>query len=68
MYREARVDEVRALSVLLSDFQRLVLPQIRSDEQNNTSSMDIISSEVLLSDIQEEPNDSSSLAFPVCVA
>lgn len=68
MYREARVDEVRALSVLLSDFQRLVLPQIRSDVQNSRSSVDTISSEVLLSDIQEEPNDSSSLAFPVWVA
>ncbi|CAN6836471.1 unnamed protein product [Brassica oleracea] len=62
--REARVDEVRALSVLLSDFQRLVLPQIRSDVQNSRSSVDTISSEVLLNDIQEEPNDSSSLAFP----
>lgn len=68
MYREARVDEVRALSVLLSDFQRLVLPQVRSDVQNSRSSIDTISSEVLLSDIQEEPNDSSSLAFPVWVA
>jgi len=68
MYREARVDEVRALSVLLSDFQRLVLPQIRSDVQNSRSSVDTISSEVLLNDIQEEPNDSSSLAFPVWVA
>ncbi|KAG2284935.1 hypothetical protein Bca52824_044539 [Brassica carinata] len=66
--REARVDEVRALSVLLSDFQRLVLPQIRSDVQNSRSSVDTISSEVLLNDIQEEPNDSSSLAFPVWVA
>ncbi|KAL0775685.1 hypothetical protein Bca101_040837 [Brassica carinata] len=65
---EARVDEVRALSVLLSDFQRLVLPQIRSDVQNSRSSVDTISSEVLLNDIQEEPNDSSSLAFPVWVA
>lgn len=54
MYREARVDEVRALSVLLSEFQRLVLPQISSGSleeavslngENNRSSMDIISSD-----------------------
>ncbi|KAJ4904315.1 U-box domain-containing protein kinase family protein [Raphanus sativus] len=62
--REARVDEVRALSVLLSDFHRLVLPQISAD----IKSSDILSypgrSEVVLSDIQEEPNDSSSQVFP----
>lgn len=79
MYREARVDEVRALSVLLSDFHRLVLPQISAGslEEAARSSIDIKSSdilsypgrsEVVLSDIQEEPNDSSSQVFPVCVA
>ncbi|CAF2094526.1 U-box domain-containing protein 33 isoform X1 [Brassica napus] len=54
--REARVDEVRALSVLLSEFQRLVLPQLSSGSleeaaslngQSNRSSMDIISSDTL---------------------
>ncbi|XP_018482173.1 U-box domain-containing protein 33-like [Raphanus sativus] len=73
--REARVDEVRALSVLLSDFHRLVLPQISAGslEEAARSSIDIKSSdilsypgrsEVVLSDIQEEPNDSSSQVFP----
>ncbi|KAJ0258647.1 hypothetical protein HA466_0074050 [Hirschfeldia incana] len=51
--REARVDEVRALSVLLSEFQRLVSPQISSGsleeaaslngQSSRSSSMDIIS-------------------------
>ncbi|KAL0770068.1 hypothetical protein Bca101_035218 [Brassica carinata] len=53
---EAGVDEVRALSVLLSEFQRLVLPQISSGSleeaaslngENNRSSMDIISFDAL---------------------
>ena len=79
------MDEVRALSVLLSEFQRLVLPQLSSgsleeaaslNEQSNRSSMDIISSdtlsntgraEVTISQDQEEPDDSSSQIFPVCV-
>ncbi|XP_018436615.2 U-box domain-containing protein 33-like [Raphanus sativus] len=74
--REARMDEVRALSVLLSDFQRLVLPQKTADSleeaaslngENNRSSIDIISSDTLSNDRdedQEEQDDSSSQVFP----
>ncbi|KAL0862303.1 hypothetical protein Bca101_041421 [Brassica carinata] len=74
---EARVDEVRALSVLLSEFQRLVLPQISSGSLEEAASlnesMDIISSdalsntgrsEVTLSQDEEEQDDSSSQIFP----
>lgn len=72
------MDEVRALSVLLSDFQRLVLPQKTADSleeaaslngENNRSSIDIISSDTLSNDRdedQEEQDDSSSQVFPVC--
>ncbi|KFK37378.1 hypothetical protein AALP_AA4G249200 [Arabis alpina] len=74
---EAKMDEVRALSSLLSEFHRFVLPHTSTDslqevgnlnEQNekesNLSSLDTFShigtSEVSLSVVQEEPNDSTS--------
>ncbi|VVA98281.1 unnamed protein product [Arabis nemorensis] len=79
---EARMDEVRALSSLLSEFQRLVLPHTstnplqevgslsgQNERESNRTSLDILSrtgrsDEVPLSEVQEEPNDSSSHAFP----
>ncbi|CAA7016913.1 unnamed protein product [Microthlaspi erraticum] len=68
--REARMDEVRALSTLLSEFQRLVLPQISTNPLEEVASLNAQKegessiSEVSLSQVQEEPNDSSSQAFP----
>ncbi|XP_010506586.1 PREDICTED: U-box domain-containing protein 33-like [Camelina sativa] len=38
--REARMDEVRALSALLSEFQRLVLPQISTNTLQEVVSLD----------------------------
>ncbi|KAF8087730.1 hypothetical protein N665_0570s0040 [Sinapis alba] len=76
--REARVDEVRALSVLLSEFQRLVLPQISSGSleeaaslngQSSRSSMDIISSDAFSNTgraevtLSQHQDDSSSQVF-----
>ncbi|KAG7575065.1 hypothetical protein ISN44_As09g031990 [Arabidopsis suecica] len=78
--REARMDEVRALSVLLSEFQRLVLPLTSTDpiqslnvENERGSSLDTSSCQsadtlsqpgTSLNLAQEEQNDASSNVFP----
>ncbi|KAL1192135.1 U-box domain-containing protein 33 [Cardamine amara subsp. amara] len=72
--REARMDQVRPLSALLSDFHRLVLPQTSINPLQERESSSNISScksddtlshpESSLSLVQEEPNDSSSHVFP----
>lgn len=78
------MDEVRALSALLSEFQRLVLPQTSTDpiqslnvenergpslDTSSCQSADTLSQPATsLSLAQEEQNDSSSYVFPVCVA